>query len=471
MIFSSVHPNPRIHLLKQLCGGMEMVKFTKYARNTAILTGASLLMRCIGLVYQVWLSGRIGAAGIGLWQLVMSVSALSATLAISGIRFTATRLVSEELGKGTGRTDAAVHRCLLYAAAFGTVAFLILYFGAEAIGFLWIGDARTVKSLRILAFTMPMISLSSVLNGYYIASGQPMKTAAVQITEQISGVLCVMLLLRHSPSGDLERCCAAVALGNLLADGISLLLISASYLFDRGQRQRDGCAGNLTGRMLRIALPLAVSAYMRMSLSTLENLLVPKMLRSAGFSADRALTGYGLITGMVFPIISFPSCLLSAAAELTVPALTGAQMRGARQEIRRKCALLLRAALAYSFATAVFLFLFARPLGVLIYHTEAAGTYIRILAFLVPVMHTDMITDGCLKGLGQMLWSMGCNVAESLIGVLLVVTVLPRRALGGYIFILYFCEIFNFSMSIARLRKVAGLQPFKAVTAKKFSAE
>ena len=448
---------------------MEMVKITKFARNTAILTGASLLMRCIGLVYQVWLSGQIGAAGIGLWQLVMSVSALSATLAISGIRFTATRLVSEELGKGTGRADAAVRRCLLYAAAFGTVALLILYFGAEAIGFLWIGDARTVKSLRILAFTMPMISLSSVLNGYYIASGQPMKTTAVQIMEQISGVLCVMLLLRHAPVGDLERCCAAVALGNLLADAISLLLISAAYLFDRGQRQRDE-TGKLTGRMLRIALPLAVSAYMRMSLSTLENLLVPKMLRSAGFSADRALTGYGLITGMVFPIISFPSCLLSAAAELTVPALTAAQMRGAQQEIRRKCALLLRAALAFSTVTAVFLFLFARPLGVLIYHTEAAGTYIRILAFLVPVMYTDIITDGCLKGLGEMLWSMGCNVAESLIGVLLVITVLPRKALGGYIFILYFCEVFNFSMSIARLRKVAGLRFFKTEKAKRSSA-
>ena len=58
------------------------------------LTAAALLMRLIGLFYQAWLAQRIGAAGLGLWQLVMSVNVFSATLAISGIRFTTTRLVS-----------------------------------------------------------------------------------------------------------------------------------------------------------------------------------------------------------------------------------------------------------------------------------------------------------------------------------------------------------------------------------------
>lgn len=54
--------------------------------NTALMTGSSIVMRCIGLVFQAWIVGRIGAAGIGLYQLVMSVSVLFATFAISGIR-------------------------------------------------------------------------------------------------------------------------------------------------------------------------------------------------------------------------------------------------------------------------------------------------------------------------------------------------------------------------------------------------
>ena len=62
--------------------------------------------------------------------------------------------------------------------------------------------------------------------------------------------------------------------------------------------------------------------------------------------------------------------------------------------------------------------------------------------------------DGCLKGLGQMLWSMCFNVAESALGVVLIVTLLPRWGLRGYLTVLFVCEIFNVSLSFWRLRRV-----------------
>ena len=80
--------------------GGEKVKGKRLLVNTIVLTMSSLLLRSIGLIFQVFLSRKMGAVGIGLFQLVMSVDMFAATIAISGIRFTATRLVSEELGSG-----------------------------------------------------------------------------------------------------------------------------------------------------------------------------------------------------------------------------------------------------------------------------------------------------------------------------------------------------------------------------------
>ena len=67
----------------------------KLIYNTALLTASSLLLNVIAMAFLVWLVGRIGAAGIGLYQLVLSVTNLCATFAISGVRFAATRLVAE----------------------------------------------------------------------------------------------------------------------------------------------------------------------------------------------------------------------------------------------------------------------------------------------------------------------------------------------------------------------------------------
>ena len=66
-------------------------------------------------------------------------------------------------------------------------------------------------------------------------------------------------------------------------------------------------------------------------------------------------------------------------------------------------------------------------------------------------MYTDMTVDGCLKGLGEQLWSMGVNIAEALLGLLLVWQLLPRYALAGWIAILYITEGFNFILSAFRL--------------------
>jgi stage V sporulation protein B len=437
------------------------------ALDTALLTVSAIVMRCIGMAFQVWLVGRIGASGIGLYQLVASVNILCVTFAVSGIRFTTTRLISEEIGSESwGSIGKAMGRCVCYALFFGLAAFAVLFLCAEPIGFLWVGDARTVMSLEIVAFRMPFVAVSSVLGGYFIATGRAYKSAGAQFVEQLIGIGLVMFFLSRAPENDLERSCAAVSLGGTIADAASMLIVSCLYIQDRRRYRREGGSSlRLTQRMFKIAVPLALSAYARTSLSTLEELLVPRKLKASGMSANEALAGYGTITGMVFPIIGFPACLLSAMAEIVIPDLTEAQVKGDFAYIRRTVSTLLRVSLLFSLLTAAFIFSTAAPLGMLIYGNDGISGYIKVLALLAPVMYMDIVTDGCLKGLGQMMNSMCYNIAEALIGVLLVVAILPRWALKGYIFVLYFCEIFNFALSIGRLRRVTkfSLLPEKVI--------
>ena len=439
-----------------------MVNRKRLIMNTALLTGSSLAMSAISMAFQVWLAGRIGSAGIGLYQLVLSVAFLCTTFAVSGIRFAATRLVSEELGhERSWSVAAAMRRCFAYSLFFGLSSLVVLWTFAEPIGFLWIGDARTVKSLKLIAFSMPFLSLSSVMSGYFTACGRVWKPTAVHLGEQLITIGFVAFFLTHSPAGDIEKNCAAVMLGNVCGDVISFVCMLLFYLTDR-HSVRD-CSSHklqLTSRMLKVALPLAVSAYARSALSTLEHLLVPRGLKAAGFSADRALSGYGVIQGMVLPILSFPACILMALAELIIPELTEAQVRGNNKDISKTVSSLIKKGLGYSSAVALVLFIFADKLGVRIYSSPEAGDYLRLLAPLIPIMYTDMVADGCLKGLGQQLWCMGINLLDALLGVLLVWQVLPVFALKGYICIIYFNECLNFALSIMRLGKVTKIRLF-----------
>ena len=73
---------------------------------------------------------------------------------------------------------------------------------AEPIGFLWIGDARTVMSLRLSAISMPCISLCSSVSGYFTACGRVWKPTLVHFAEQLLGIALVAVCLSAAPAGD-----------------------------------------------------------------------------------------------------------------------------------------------------------------------------------------------------------------------------------------------------------------------------
>ncbi len=424
--------------------------------NTALLTAASLLMSGIAMLFRAWLAGRIGTAGIGLYQLVMSVMNLGATFAISGIRFAATRLVAEELGLSRqGSIRAAMGRCLAYGLFFGTAAAVILWELADTVGVRWIGDARTVRSLRLASLSMPCISLSAALTGYFTACGRIWKPTLIHLTEQLCTIALAAVFLAGTPAGNLEKSCAAVTLGQLAADVLSLGLMLLAYVLDRRRHYESKPEElRLTARMLRIALPLALAAYARSALTTLQHLMVPRGLKSSGLSADRALSGYGVIQGMAMPVIYFPACMVAALADLMVPELTAAQVKGDAAGIRHAAGELLRMTLLFSLAAALFLLLTAEAVGMLLYGNREAVDAIRLLAPLIPVIYTDMSVDGCLRGLGQQVWSMGINIFDALIGLILVQLLLPKYALRAYLGILYLTELVNLALSVGRLKAV-----------------
>ena len=441
-------------------GGMLVKRGRTMLLNTLLLTATTFLMRSVGVLFQVYLSNKIGAAGIGLFQLIMSVSMLAAAFAISGIRFATTRLVSEELGLGKpGGVKRAVFRCLLYGLSFGSAAMLLLFFGAGFIGTVWVGDERSVLSLKILALSLPAFAMSNVLSGYFTAVSRVVKSAGVHVAEQAIRITVIVLALSRVDVTNVEGACAAVVIGGVVGEIGSFFLMFAVYRLDRRRYDvQSGKRSGLTRRMFSIALPLAFSAYARTALVTLENLLIPRGLRKSGATSEQALADFGMIEGMVVPIITFPAALFYALSELLVPELTDAQVTGNKARITSITSRTLYLCLLFSVGVMAIMFYFSGELGMAIYDSESVGEYLRLLSVLIPLIYLDTVTDGMLRGLGEHLYTMRINIFDSLISVLLIYVLLPRYAVMGYVVIIYFTEVFNFAFSLYRLVKKTKLR-------------
>ncbi len=428
---------------------------TRILRSAGTVTLLSLLLRLVSIFTQTRIAAGLGAEGMGLLQLALTVQALGVTLATSGIRYSATRLISQELGLGRPERLRRVMRgCCGYALAFSLpTAVAAMGFSGPLARFA--GDVRIASALRLLSLGLPLLSLNTVLGGYFTAVGRPWKGAVVQICEQLCGAGLTLLLLSR-PGEGMEWGCRAVAAATAAGDGAALLFAGVLYLRDLALlpgAERACSPFPLAGRLLRISLPLALSSYARTALSTLRHLLVPKALRRTGVGAARALEVYGTVGGMVLPVLTFASVFFTALADLLIPELTMAQVRRDRAGLEDTSGRMLRLCLLFSAAVALTLWCAGPALGTWLFRSTDAGELIRALSPLVIVMYLDTVVDGMLKGMGLQLDSMLINLADACLTLLAVWTLIPCFGIRAYIAIFYGSECFNFLLSFLRLSR------------------
>ena len=98
--------------------------------NTLTLAATSFLMRTVGVAFNVYLTGRLGAAGIGLFSLVTDVYAMALTFSFAGLPLASTRLTVEDSGKNAGQGAWIMRRCALYGLTVGCMMLAAVWFGA-----------------------------------------------------------------------------------------------------------------------------------------------------------------------------------------------------------------------------------------------------------------------------------------------------------------------------------------------------
>ncbi len=426
-----------------------------FLKNASVMALAALLMRTVSVSYQAYLSSRVGAEGMGLFTLTMSIYSFAITFATSGIQLAVTRLVSECLGRGEIKTArATLKRATLYALCFSVSGTVVLFCGAPLIGTLLLGDARTVLSVRILAFTLPPIALCGVMGGYFTAVRRMVGHSITQLVEMAARIFVTVYLIGYLAPFGLEYSCAAVVAGGAVAQMFSCVLLGIGYLLDRRRHLRGegGDTAGVTARLCHIALPVALSAYIRSGLLTIEHILIPRALvRGGRRTHEEALATYGILQGMSLPVVLYPMALLSSFSGLLVPVFAAKNARGEGKSINRLASYMLHMTTVFAVGcTALFAF-FASDLGYALYDSQPAGRYILYLAPVVPLMFLDHVTDCALKGLGEQVYSMWVNIADSLLSILLVLFILPRAGAVGYIVVIVLAEAFNFALSLRRL--------------------
>ena len=424
-----------------------------------MLTASALLIQTIGMLFNVYISNKIGTEAIGVYQLILSVYFFAITVANSGINLSTVRIISEQeaFGMESG-IKKAMKKCLLYSMAMGFIAFLLLFFFAPKISSYILHSKVSSTSIIVLAFSLPFISVTSCINGYFTALRKVKKTIFTEITSQIFRILIVVIFLIYIFPSGLDYACIALSLGSTVSEVLSCIFLVIFFIYDKRKLNSNTYKDtNYTKQILRIAIPISFTSYIRSGLSSLKQLLIPLSLEKSGLSSEMALSKYGIINGMVMPLIIFPCTLIASFSSLLIPEFSSMNAKKQMSKINLSLEKILKICFIFSFLMMGIFWCFSSELNKFIYPNTELSYFIKLLCPLSILIYIDKIVDSVLKGLDKQVSVMGINILDLTSSIFLIYFLLPIKGISGYIIVLFVSELLNGVLSLCLLIKHTGL--------------
>lgn len=430
----------------------------RFIVNSVILASTSCFFRIISIFFNGYLSQKVGAEILGTYSLIMTVYAFGITLGSFGIDFSAIKLISENLSLNNKEAvNKLSHKCIEISCLFGIATSFIFLICSKPIINIFLHNKINTNVIFLMCLAIPFISMSSAIYGYFVAVRRVYKATIAQFFEQIIKLIITFLLLNLYTKNGLNKVYFSLILGDLISEIVAFILNYILFLKDVRIYKTSYLAKTAPlfyiKQIIFIAFPIAITSLLRSGLSSIKQFIIPLSFSNGKFDYAQAISIYGQINGMAFPIILFPSIIFRSISSLLVPELSAYSVQKNMSKTKKAIKTILLVSTAVAFFISSILYLFSYKLSILIYKTEIIGIYIKILAPVTIFILLDNVIDNILRGINRQNDVMYINILDIVVTTLLIYFIVPNFGIKGYIFCIYFSEIFNIALSFYTLEK------------------
>lgn len=437
----------------------ELFNLASYIRGTAVLMVAVFLSKLLGFVYRIQFMRIAGEEAVGIYMAAYPAFIFFLSLVQLGVPIAIAKVIAELEAKGQAAKIPAVMKSattitILTAAVFIPASILFVPYLSETL----LGNPDAAAALYAGIAIVPIAAVGGLIRGYFQGIARIEETAWSQIIEQFFRIMLITWFLPFILSHDNNSMNAAYAMViTLLAEVTSVLYLLFKY---RQQKKRRPVQHEKVQRypfepILSIALPSSGSRLFGTFTWFLEPIIFLRALSMAGVTAVAATSLYGIISGVLVPLLLFPAFIPYALSVVLVPAISGAAASTNKKKLQDRIHLALRlSALTGTFAASIF-FVHGQVLAEKLFHITEGGSYMTILAPVFFFYYIQGPLYSILQATGDakagMMNSVYGGIAK--LGVMFILASQPGLQETGAVLAIGFGVLITSFLHIATLRK------------------
>ena len=410
----------------------------KFFKTVAIVTIFSACEKFLGFLYRIYLSRSIGAEGMGLYQVALSVFGLIYTICCSGTPVTVSRLMTKYRAEGNEKdVKKIITAGLTFVIAVSIPVCCIFAFTSKYMTFLFT-DERCIKIFTFILPGLIFTSIYSVLRGVFWGNKEFFPYSVIELLEEACMIICGIVLIEHAT--DVYQGAFRAGVAVTISYLFSFTLATAYFLIKKNK------LANPKGQfrpLLSSALPITFMRTTGSITSSLVSVILPIRLVASGLTSAEAMSSIGAAMGQAFPLLYVPTTLIGSLSLVLVPEIAENYYKKRHDYLRRdveksvKFTILLTCLFIPTFTV------FGEQIGILVFDGHLCGKYLSASSFLMILISLSSITTGILNSMGAENKTLICNTVGSAL-MIACVWFLPKL-IGVYSLIVGFTLVHGIS--------------------------
>lgn len=417
-------------------------------KAVAIVTVFSVITRMLGFFFRIFLTRKLGAEGIGLFQMATSVLGIFMTLISSGLPLTTAKLVSKyETRAELKNRNKVVSSALIIALVIAVVSSLVVYLLKSVWGII-LTDSRAVELLIILLPSIIFSAIYVVFRGAMWGQNDYFNCGLTELIEQIIRFALTFIMLFTVTDYFVATKYSAIAF-NLTC--LLSALITVFIYFRRGKLNfKRGEYKNV----LKSALPITGVRLANSLVQPLTTLIIPNMLILSGYSTSEAVSSFGVIMGMTFPMLFVPMALIGSISMVLIPSISSMMTKNQYESIQNNVTKSLDVSI---FISMIFIPLYLSVgdlIGIILYDNTLSGILLQLSAVCVLPITLCNLTGSILNALNMELKSFLNYIFGSIVLFVSLIIFTPLVGINSIIIAFFLSMLMITMLNIRMIKKV-----------------
>lgn len=421
-----------------------------FLKSTLILIFSGFFTKIIGFIIKIIYTRIIGPYGISLYTIATPTYSLLLTIATLAIPISISKLVSENRGRSIRILTSAAFLIL----TINFILIIIILFSANFIASTLLKEPKAALILIAMALTLPFVSISSVLKGYFAGKQNMMPHATSNIIEQIIRLIIIVIILPILMQKNVMYAVIGLILLTIISE-ISSIIVFFFFLPKRINLHTNlQPTKDITKNILDISLPTVSSRIVGNIGYFFEPIILTNLLLISGYSNSYILAEYGAYNAYSISLLTMPSFFIAAVATSLLPEVSKFYANGNILMVKRRIKQGILFSLIIGISFSFVIYTFRDPLLFTLYKTTIGSKYIKILAPIFVLFYLEGVLTSALQAMGYAKKTMQI----SLCGVILKLIILSIFSL---------CHIGIYSLVIAEIINIIFVVSLNTITIKK----